>query len=455
MELTKSQEKALSLIKNWFLSPQGDKKYFILAGVAGSGKTSIINFLLNELNIDSNNFATATFTGKAALVLNSKGVKAITIHKLIYRPIEKQLESGKMEIIFKRRELSELSFLKLIIIDEASMVSKDIFDDLLLFNIPIIFVGDHQQLPPINNDFNIMLSPDFILTEIHRQALDNPIIYVSQEIIKNGFIKKGGYGSNVLIINSDEINDLPELYFKADQILCGKNSTRQNINNDSRKIFKKTGLLDIGEKIICKKNNWGRILGANNLFDLRKKVLYDLENNFDTKPQFDIDKLFNTSEIPLVNGMIGYVTSFSDVNSFINKELNEEFGKLSFKPDFSESEFEIFEDLIYLKSSVRDMLGYNNNCIRNLINQYLSDNEKPQENFLELGNNLKDKIMLSNLDLNYFNYGYAITVHAAQGSQWKKLLVVEERLGDKDFHKRWLYTACTRAEEKLIILTTE
>ena len=134
-----------------------------------------------------------SYTGKASRVLNQrlKAEKSIkdsdyigTIHRLIYHPIT----NNKDEITGWERRPNEDFKYDMIIIDEASMLDEDIWNDLLSFDVPILAVGDHGQLPPIRGNFNLMANPILRLEEIYRQERDNPIIKVSEIARKYGTI---------------------------------------------------------------------------------------------------------------------------------------------------------------------------------------------------------------------------------------------------------------------------
>ena len=134
-----------------------------LAGYAGVGKTTVIKALQQQLR----NFAVCAYTGKAANVLRKKGVSATTIHQRVYRP-RKEEEHG--EVTFERKSYNEICC-DGFIIDEASMVDDEIYQDLTSYALPIIFVGDHGQLEPVSGGtLNLMAKPDITLEEIHRNA---------------------------------------------------------------------------------------------------------------------------------------------------------------------------------------------------------------------------------------------------------------------------------------------
>ena len=139
-----------------------------LGGYAGTGKTFCVSYLHRKLD----NYAVCAFTGKASNVLRKRGIGvAQTIHKTIYAPMLD--ERGKIILddygrpIFDLKKHLEYDGL---IVDEASMVNDVIYEDLLSFGVPLIFVGDHGQLEPVGCDVNLMKSPDYRLEEIHRNA---------------------------------------------------------------------------------------------------------------------------------------------------------------------------------------------------------------------------------------------------------------------------------------------
>ena len=150
--LTNDQEMAVARIKNWY-SRKGSspiwKRYFVLSGAAGTGKTSLIQYIIKNLNVAESSILCCAFTGKASLNLQRKGNKSSTLHSSIYE-CSSDLHGNP---VFTLKNYIPY---KLIIVDEASMISENIFNDILSFGIPTIFVGDHCQLPPIEGDFNIM-----------------------------------------------------------------------------------------------------------------------------------------------------------------------------------------------------------------------------------------------------------------------------------------------------------
>lgn len=229
--LNVGQEYAIRSIMNWYGSRHkpGWKKSFILGGCAGTGKSSLIQHLIKNLGLRENNVLCAAFTGKAALNLYRKGTRSKTLHSSIYDAYFDPVHKNKPPVFTRKSHIDY----KLIIVDEASMISEEMFEDILSFGIPAIFIGDHCQLPPVNDSFNIMKSPDYTLTEILRQASKSPIIRASQLAIQGKIIPFCNF-QGFRKIRYSELKD--EDYLWADQIIVGTNAMRRKINNYVRSL---------------------------------------------------------------------------------------------------------------------------------------------------------------------------------------------------------------------------
>jgi exodeoxyribonuclease-5 len=362
--LTDEQGMAVTLIKEWFSDKFAAKTPFILAGLAGTGKSTIVPYIIDDLGLQDNEVCYCAFTGKAAMVLRQKGLPATTIHSLIYKPLVSKDKNGVETVRFIKNLPEDMPLdICLIVVDEASMVGEVLKKDLESFGIPVLYVGDHGQLPPVSRDqINLMLNPNYRLETIHRQALDNPIIWVANQARLGKSIKYGSYGTTVQKITDRKVSlDLMKL---ASQILCGKNRTRTSLNNQIRTSKgMKLGLPMPSDKLICLKNN---------------------------------------NMNGLINGMTGECMSYEEKTS-----------KLSFRSD---------EGYEWLSVKIDD------NIFRG---------EEPKK---------YDK------EIEQFDFGYAITVHKSQGSQFQRVLLFEEYLGRGADHNKWLYTAVTRAVDKLIIV---
>ena len=433
MELGKQQEEALKGIVSWFRKK--DKQVYMLSGYAGTGKTTLVSHLIKEeLKLGENEVAFITPTGKAASVLITKGVLATTLHKLIYNPVEEEYETKIGDSTIKSKRIKfvlkqSIPNLKLIVLDEVSMVEDKVMADLLSFGIPVLCCGDPGQLDPIQGINSFMINPDYILTDIVRQNEDNPIIFLSKLARYKEPIPFGYYGNNVAVVHKDEIreNTLRKMYLSFDQIICGKNSTRYTINNSVRKYkgidVSSSKIPLAGEKVICDVNNWGLFL--------------------------DIP----TNRYNLVNGIISEVKECS----IIDEKLK--FGKISIKPDFLE---DVTDDILFDCGIFTDgtfTYDIHQNAFVAGSQYYPKIRFKPKgmnESSEEYRKRIIDFIMKSKNStdeeqINRFEFAYAISCHKSQGSEFNDVVLVDESKVFKEPEK-WLYTGITRAKNKLIIL---
>ena len=389
MELSELQKKGLDIaIKRY----KAGERYTVISGVAGSGKSTLVKFIVSALQIPEENIVYATFTGKAAQVLLDKGNKNVsTLHKLLYKSFP--LPDGG----YSHLPVDIVPY-TLVIVDECSMMPREIMQLLLSYPVHCIFLGDPEQLPPINpdDDNHLLDKPHIFLHEVHRQALDSEIIKLSMDI-REGRPIENFDGKDVKVFNSNALTTGMLLW--ADQIICATNKTRIEINNQMRELLGREGVPQDGDKIICLSNYWNYL--AHN-------------------------------ENPLVNGTIGYLkspyASYRRYPYFINGGGSFDVTVGGFVSDTGADFGELVMD----------------------TNMILTG---------EPGLDWKTKYaLMRNKKLNHlipleFTYGYAITGHRSQGSQWGKVLVIEERFPfDKIEHKRWLYTTCTRPSDKLVVI---
>jgi len=383
---TNDQKKALEAVIGWWQNPV--HSYFTLGGYAGTGKTSLLSVfrqILKKLN-PKTKVAFCAYTGKASQVLESSlrlhGARAdtdsvSTIHSLIYAPV---VNSKGSVTGWKPKQQIKAD---VIVVDEASMIDRQIWEDLLSFDLPILAVGDHGQLPPIKPGFNLMTRLDAKLEAIHRQAVDNPIIKLSIMARETGLIPVNNYGQGVKKLSrydsasGSEVEELMQSSGKSLLILAGYNQTRIKLNQQMRTYFGfETPEPGSGDRVICLKNNW-------------EKGIY--------------------------NGMTGVIQSLK----------SEVIGPKS---------IEVYKTEIKMD----DGTVFEGNMLRNQFNA---------------PSTLADQINKKD-DVDLFDFGYALTVHKAQGSQSPKVLLFEERnkyMTDEDW-RRWLYTGITRAEDNLTIV---
>ncbi|MDE6105361.1 MAG: AAA family ATPase [Clostridia bacterium] len=400
-QLTADQKAAEKLIEDWFL--HSTTQTFVLAGFAGTGKTTLLRHVVCETLglVPDESAAFVTPTGKAATVLIRNGIAATTLHRLIYQSIteEKEIElNGKKvkieKLTFRRRESIDKA-IKLIVLDEASMVSDDVLLDLTEFGVKLLLCGDNAQLPPVEGLNSCLQAPDYTLRTIVRQQLDNPIIKLSEIAREGKYIPYGRYGDCVSVMSKQKFfgERRRNYLLKADQIICGTNKTRAAINDEIRRLKKRGALPESGDKLICTLNNWEQYI--------------------------DGEMRFN-----LVNGIIGTVYDpFYDNSNGI--------GFMQFKPEFLDEfcpEALPFDTGIFTDGQFRYKHG-----------DYF---EKFDENGEPVGA----------FTLNRFEYGYCISCHKAQGSEFDNVVVFDESFAFKEDKNRWLYTAITRAKKKLILL---
>jgi|688.fasta_scaffold08330_25 ATP-dependent exoDNAse (exonuclease V), alpha subunit - helicase superfamily I member len=319
-----------------------------LGGYAGTGKTTLIKYLTKFFP----EYAVAAYTGKAANVLRKKGISATTIHSRIYKPF---FDNGVVYFDLNP-DVGCAGF----IIDEASMVSQDIYDDLKSFGLPMVFVGDHGQLEPVDSKLNLMEKPDYTLEEIHRNAGD---IARFAEHLRMGFASRSFRGSDATVefLPGRALKD--EILCEVNQVICAFNKTRVATNIQIRKALGYEGLLNIGERIMCLKNN-------------RKAGLF--------------------------NGMQGIVRNLYKLKSR---------SYIDFEFDGEILEGVCFDDSCFGQESYQ-------------IKQKGQDGPNP------------------------FDYAYCITGHKSQGDEWDDVLVIEQMCKNWA-HKRWAYTAASRAKKKL------
>ncbi|HRT03616.1 MAG TPA: AAA family ATPase [Candidatus Diapherotrites archaeon] len=408
VSLTQEQQNVVDKIADWFHTCNSPKKFFKLGGLAGTGKTTIIPNIIERCGLRDEVVALAAFTGKAASVIRKKTngrYITSTIHNLIYSPQEYiNEETGKNEIRFIKKPILEIP-IKLIIIDESSMINEEIHNDLLSFNIPVINIGDHGQLPPVASEFNLMDEDklDAKLETIHRQAENNPIIKIAFKIRNNERIPDR-LGNTFLKMKYKDLRD--ETLLGADQILCGKNATRNHLNKIIRELK-----------------------GFSNKLPTKHEKVIVLQNN---------------NGFQVYNGQQFYTVgeSFqSDVLTFTNQIIE----------DF------LYEDWLKLdKKLEKEKLNENGFDIGFLLNSFDSPHVNIRSHPISVRNFIKlDYDILKNEfeERIYMDFAYAITTHKSQGSEWEKVLIVDDNFGiwDRELRKRWLYTAVTRAKEKLII----
>jgi exodeoxyribonuclease-5 len=268
--LTEDQGIGARKVLSWFGNKV--KNYFAFVGYAGTGKTYCINkitqAIIAEYGLKEEVVEYATFTGKAALVMTQKAKNeyiAKTLHRLLYKPEEDKHGN----VTFVKKSYSELRHIRLLVVDEASMVSSELLKDMMQImpGCKFLFVGDHGQLPPIGDRswlYEAMKNhPDYELTKIHRQAEGSMIIKLAT-LIREGKELPMGIFDNVMIVTKDEFYEkYSNSLLTADQIICGTNKTRKSVNSWVRKKLGRTSELpQNGDKVVCRKNVWEEMIGG-------------------------------------------------------------------------------------------------------------------------------------------------------------------------------------------------
>lgn len=374
-----------------------------LTGYAGTGKTTIIKEFSNYYKTQRTRkikVAYVTFTGKASSVLKSKISDIFddkfdfcgTIHSMMYRPVvEKDRITGKSKVVRWDKRV-DLDY-DMIIVDEASMLPQDIYKDLRSYNIPMLLVGDHGQLPPVSeNQKSVLENPHFTLTEIHRQCKDNPIIQLSEYVRKQGVLPS-------LQIWSKEVFKFPWKHDKCQELfnnvkldgdvmmLCGFNKTRVKINQIIRDRLGFT--MDDpypGEKVICLRNN---------------------------------------KTAGIMNGQTGTL--------LLSIPLSKVISEMSISMDGLE---EVYQGKVDIRAFGKE--------------SYQPDDNKYDPNNRGRRQTTKKKEEPKDL----FEFGYCISVHKSQGSEWDNIIMFDQRTSQWDdaYYAKWLYTGITRARNKLFII---
>lgn len=348
LTLTNEQQLACEAIADWLAT---DKQTFALAGYAGTGKTTVVASLLDALPTKTKPVVVAP-TGKAAHVLTTKGVPAMTIHRFCYQCRGEDDEGNPLFDFLGVGDVEDL----LVIVDESSMVDGRIYRDLLSTGARLLFIGDHGQLAPVGEDPGIMRNADFKLETVLRQAGDSPILDFAHRV-RIGWTPKLTYESgtvDVCVIQSAEADEFLSGFDKRpDVYLCGTNKVRCFLNEHKRT---KANL----EQVVVLRNNYSQGVFNGQVFECEV-----LDRNAEGHPYMG-----------LIEG---------------RRRFFDELGWLNEKPGF--------------------------------------------------GGDMPEDYILA-------DYGYALTVHKSQGSEWDHVVVYADKNWGSDI-ERWKYTAATRARKRL------
>jgi len=359
------QDAALKAISAWRKS--GGQQVFRLFGYAGTGKTTLARRIADDVE---GTVVFGAFTGKAASVMRQKGCHdAATIHSLIYRT--KETEDGGPAFTLNRT--GPVSKAELIVIDECSMVDSDLGNDLLSFDRPVLVLGDPAQLPPVRGGgFFTEAEPDVMLTDVHRQAADDPIVRMAMTVREGGRLAIGEYGES-RIVSRRSID--PAVVLQADQVLVGMNKTRRLYNNRLRELAGHTDPMPaVGEKLVCLRNDRtkGLLNGSTWTVHAQRSSPRTDTVRLDVVPEDDPALRRRPVDIKVLKAVMS--GSEEEIPAFLKRETDE------------------------------------------------------------------------------FTYGYALTVHKAQGSQWDDVVLFDESFAFREHRARWLYTGLTRAAKRITVV---
>lgn len=370
-----------------------------LGGFAGTGKTTLLCALANHF--EHSRVAFCSLTGKAVSVLKKKFLaqnvlsvehKLSTIHALLYTP---NVDERTGAIIgWNRKPKLDAD---LVVVDEGSMVTEDILATFREFGVPVLAVGDHGQLPPVQGHFNLMETPQLILETVHRQAKGSPILALTEAVRAEGH-PPATYANTLevqFLQKGQAFEVLQSLYktpgFKMDDLalLCFKNSTRSRLNKLARaaRWGKEPALPVPGDQVICLRN----------------------------------------SHEGLYNGMRGEITNTGQVTDV------HVFGSIAFRDEG---------------------MGYEGALCRHQFHRYKA--------FRDLGEftGISGYRAFGWQQLGLLvDYGYALTVHKAQGSEFPFVILYDDYEPSHhqdddpaDFYQRWFYTAISRCKKHLVVL---
>lgn len=420
--LTSSQWRAIKAVVAWFRSWDGHQKTFLLFGYAGTGKSTLLPYIMAELGLNTSQVLHAAFTGKASSVMKEKGaLNATTIHQLIYRAVEYWAQ-GRLRYKFHLNPDSILSRARLLVLDECSMVDTKLGEDILSFNVPVLVLGDPGQLPPIAGEgYFTSREPDVLLTDVRRQAKDNPILAASMAVRDDPRVdlRRFADGKRLRVVRASEMT--AETFLAADQILVGRNSSRRFLNERLRLRCGQNDIMPVraGAKLCCVRNKHD--LG------LMNGMLYH-SSEITTAP--NQRALISEWERGAANQLDGRERSRS-------RAILELIGK---DPEF----FERWRETAISNDA--------NQVLQLGIHIYPFEEDKngwvtPEQRLrLDI-----DAIRL--LDLVQMTWGWALTVHRAQGSQWNSIAaLIDPMPSNARTLSCWLYTLLTRAAEQITIV---
>ncbi len=450
---TTSGQRTLFIKLSEFILNKNSDQIFVLKGYAGTGKTTIVRSLVKSMPAVNGKTVLLAPTGRAAKVLSNYTEKqALTIHKKIY--YRKPESSEGLAFTLQQNLHTDTIF----IVDEASMISNSgglnsngmfgggsLLDDLISYvfngnNCKLLFIGDTAQLPPVGLDVSPALDIDFLkasysfqldwfeLTEVVRQAGDSGILTNATEIrnqIKNKLGNKPHFLLNgfkdVIRLGGDELEDaLNSAYSKygaeESMVICRSNKRANIFNQQIRtRIRWQENELSAGDLMMVVKNNY---------FWLPEE----------SKAGF------------IANGDIIQLTSIGRIQEMHSFRFADVRMRMIDYPDEPELETRLLLDTI-----MSDAPALSQEENKRLYESVSADYADIADRRLRL-KKVKEDSFFNALQV---KFAYAITCHKAQGGQWPCVFVEQGYLTDEMINTeylRWLYTAVSRASEKLYLV---
>ncbi|MCU6770904.1 conjugal transfer nickase/helicase TraI [uncultured Bacteroides sp.] len=446
---TEEQEKAIKCIADFLFKPENDT-LLLLKGYAGTGKTTLIGAVVRTLSEMRAGYVLMASTGRAAKVFSRySGFSAYTIHKKIYR---QKSFSNDLDNFSLNDNLHKNT---LFIVDEASMISNDglsgasfgsgrLLDDLIEYvyagqGCRLLIIGDDAQLPPVGEDESPALSAEVL----SGYGLDVTECILTEVIRYSG---RNGILSNATMLRermaADDIYDLPVLTLKGyEDISSIPGSELIEAINSS---YNEVGMDET--MVICRSNKRAYLYnkGIRNTILYREEelstgdILMIAKNNYHwTADCKEMDFIANgdiavVRRVRRTQEMYGF--RFADV-------------VLSF-PDHNDIEFELKILLDTLHSDYPSLSKEDSDRLFNAVMEDYSDITNKKERMKKL----KEDSFYNALQV---KYAYAVTCHKAQGGQWKRIFIDQGYITEDTFtpdYYRWLYTALTRASEKLYLV---
>ena len=447
LEPTNDQSLAIESLSD-FLFNKTKISIFLLKGYAGTGKTTLMKTLVDNLHFNKMNFCLLAPTGRAAKVLSKYTKrKASTIHKKIY--YSKVDKSGNFKSTLKTNKIKNTVF----IIDEASMISdfsnsndlfkkKSILNDIIDFadfktNSKLIFIGDTAQLPPVNQTISPALDSQFLQKTYNLKINEYEISDVVRQTEESGIL------FNATLIRNSIINSDLEFKFKKFNDIISLSDgfeIQESIENSFNDIGRENSI------IIVRSNK-----RANQYNQQIRKTILSHDHKVCSGDLLMITKnnyfwTSSDSEIPfLANGDIIEILEIQRIRELYGFEFAEV--KIKMVDYNNQPPFDTIIILNTLDSDLPSLSFEQSNLLYHEI----------QKDYLNIKS--KYKRFLKTKENPFFNalhvkFSYAITCHKAQGGQWPVVFIEKPFLKDgPDIdYMRWLYTAVTRAESKLFLI---